>query len=79
MTQPKDNRLDEILIAQNRYIDSVWRGEADTNDPPKTAERIIDLFIEIVDSTPILGPPHPQTSIYKRELKAYINLLRVKV
>lgn len=36
--------LDKILIEHNQYIDNVWRGKADLDNPPKTAQAISDLI-----------------------------------
>lgn len=56
MSQPK---LDQIL---DDFYDGVFLTEQ-----PKAKQAIKDLMLEIIKDTPVLGPPHPQTDIYKEQ------------
>lgn len=38
--------VDKIVIAHNQYIDGVWKGTSDLDNPPKTAEAISNLVEE---------------------------------
>lgn len=37
-------KLDELIVTHNQYIDSVWRGTADINNPPKTVQEILQAL-----------------------------------
>lgn len=38
-------------------------------------EQIKDVFVEILDNTDVLGPQHPQTNIWYRDLKKKVEKL----
>lgn len=39
-----EERLDKILVSHNQYIDAVYQGKADLDNPPRTAHEIHKLF-----------------------------------
>ena len=40
---------------------------------PQVKQQIKDLFIEILDTTDVQGPVHPQTNIWYKDLKKKVE------
>lgn len=59
------SKLDDIL--QVNFGDAKWSDEA--------KQQIKELFLEIINSTELLGPEHPQSGIYRQELRQKVEEL----
>lgn len=64
----------------NEYKDMSERGLSDYGLKQallKTVDRYVEATLKlIIDETPVFGPPHPQTAIYKNDL---VSALRQQV
>lgn len=41
-----EQRIDQLIIAHNLYIDGIWKGTSDFSNPPQTAKAILELITE---------------------------------
>lgn len=37
-------KIDTLLVTHNQYIDDVWRGRANLDNPPRTAQGFLELI-----------------------------------
>lgn len=51
------------------------RANLESKSPELTKQAIKALFLELIDGTELLGPPHPQSSIYKDTLRKKVEEL----
>ncbi len=60
-------KLDQIII------DVAGSDDADSYRRKEAKLEIKELFIEILDTTDVLGPEHPQTNLWYKDLKKKIE------